>query len=406
MNILFLSHYFPPEVNAPASRTFEHCRRWVAAGHRVTVITCAPNCPTGKVFAPYRNRLRQVEMMDGIRVVRVWTLVARNKGTLRRTLNYLSFMLSAVLHGLFERHVDVVVATSPQFFCGWAGVLLTWLRRKPFVLEIRDIWPESIYAVGALKRSRSLAFLELMERTMYRAADRIVTVGDGYKARIVARGVDAGVVEVVMNGVDPAAFSPAAAAEVAAARSRWGAGDRFVVSYVGTVGMAHGLEVVLDAAERLQSAGRDDVVFWIVGDGARRAELERQAKERGLTGVRFTGIVPRSQVAAVLGASDACLVHLRPSALFESVVPSKIFECMAVGVPIIMGVVGEARSWVLEAGAGVVMEPGSAAALVAGIDAVRGRGRAAFAGGREYVTRRFLRDVLAARMLAVLESVA
>ena len=191
MHILFFSHYFPPEVNAPASRTFEHCKRWVAAGHRVTLVTCFPNCPDGVVFAGYRNRLRQVEKVEGIRVIRVWTFIGANAGFARRIANYVSYMLSALLHGLFVRDVDVVVASSPQFFCGWAGVLHHWLRRRPFVLEIRDIWPESILVVGAMKKSHIIRLLERMEIWMYGAASFIVTVGEGYREQIISKGAAA-----------------------------------------------------------------------------------------------------------------------------------------------------------------------------------------------------------------------
>ncbi|MCH7686403.1 MAG: glycosyltransferase family 4 protein [Planctomycetes bacterium] len=188
MKILFLTHYYPPEVNAPATRTFEHCVRWARAGHDVTVVTCAPNCPGGVVFEGYKNRLRwQVEMVDGVRVVRVWTYVAKNSGTFRRIANYLSYMFSAILACWRLPRPDVVIATSPQFFCGWAGVLVSKLKRIPFVLEIRDIWPESIEAVGAMKNRRLIRFLEFLERRMYKAADSIVAVGKGYRDNILQK---------------------------------------------------------------------------------------------------------------------------------------------------------------------------------------------------------------------------
>src|SRR5690606_11286045 len=147
MRILFFCHYFPPEVNAPASRTHENAKRWVKAGHEVTVITCAPNAPRGELFKGYRNRLRSVETADGIRVVRVWSFIAASKGTWRRIVNYLSYMVSAFAAAQLEKRPDVMVAPSRQFFCGWAGLLTHWLQRWRFVLEIRDIWQESITTV-------------------------------------------------------------------------------------------------------------------------------------------------------------------------------------------------------------------------------------------------------------------
>lgn len=399
MHILFLSHYFPPEVNAPATRTLEHARRWVAQGHAVTVITCAPNCPTGVVFPGYRNAWRTEETLDGIRVIRVWTYLTANRGFFKRTLNFLSYLVTAVWCAIWLRKVDLVVATSPQFFCGWAGVCCHWLRRWPFVLEIRDIWPESIVTVGAMRRSRLMAVLEWLERRMYAAADHIVTVGDGYREQLLARDVPAGKISVIPNGVDVARFQPQPAdAEL---RSGWNGDGKFVCAYVGTVGMAHGLEVVLAAAENLKHSGRNDVQFWIVGDGAERLQLEQQAQERQLTSITFTGLVAKDRIDQVIASCDACLVHLRGTELFGTVIPSKVFETMALNVPIIMGVRGQAQQIVLDGRGGVAMTPDDADSLLASIDAVR-VGQERFQHGREYVARHYDRTVLADRMLTVL----
>lgn len=406
MKILFFCHYFPPEVNAPASRTYEHAVRWVRAGHDVTVVTCAPNCPDGVVFAGYRNKLRsQTEMIDGIRVVRVWTWIAPNKGMVFRILNYISYMLSAVWSALWLPRPDVVVSTSPQFFCGWAGVWYHWLKRVPFVLEIRDIWPESIAAVGAMKKGLVTRFLERLERRMYLAADRIVTVGHGYKEQIAAKVPVGDRITVVMNGVDAELFAP---------RPRdteflkpWGLEEKVVCSYVGTIGMAHGLEVVIRAARILQEQRRTDIAFLIVGDGARRSELEQLAAQEGVQQhVIFTGRMSRDQMPTVLASSDACLVHLRKTELFETVVPSKIFETMAMGRPIIMGVRGESREIVKAAGAAIEMEPESATDLVNGLLKLAndmGFRESLSRSARAYVLEHYDRSQQAARMLKVFE---
>lgn len=406
MKILFFCHYFPPEVNAPASRTYEHAIRWVRAGHDVTVVTCAPNCPDGVVFAGYRNKLRsQTEMIDGIRVVRVWTWIAPNKGMVFRILNYISYMLSAVWSALWLPRPDVVVSTSPQFFCGWAGVWYHWLKRVPFVLEIRDIWPESIAAVGAMKKGLVTRFLEWLERRMYLAADRIVTVGHGYKEQIAAKVPVGDRISVVMNGVDAELFAPRP--RDAEFLKQWGLEKKFVCSYVGTIGMAHGLEVVVRAARILQEQGRTDIAFLIVGDGARRSELERLAAQEGVQQhVIFTGRMSRDQMPTVLASSDACLVHLRKTELFETVVPSKIFETMAMGRPIIMGVRGESREIVKAAGAAIEMEPESETDLVHGL--LKLADDAAFReslshSARAYVLEHYDRSQQAAKMLKVFE---
>ncbi|NQT41243.1 MAG: glycosyltransferase family 4 protein [Planctomycetes bacterium] len=408
MRILFLSHYFPPEVNAPATRTFEHCVRWAQAGHDVTVVTCAPNCPDGVVYEGYRNRLRrQVEMIEGVRVVRVWTHLAPNAGTLRRIANFLSYMVCAVLASIRLRRPDVVVATSPQFFCGWAGVLVSWLKWRPLVLEIRDIWPESIRAVGAMRNRPLLWVLERLERWMYRSARHIVAVGNGYRDKVLEKVDIPERISVITNGVDLQQFTPAE--PDSRFLRRWNLEGKFVCSYIGTIGMAHGLEVVLAAANLLKQKGRDDIRFCLVGDGASRERLQEQAEQDGVAEmVVFTGRQPKEQMPPILASSGACLIHLKKCELFGTVLPSKIFETMAMGRPIIMGVGGEARDIVIAAGAGLPMEPDSAESLVATVERLADdpafatdRGQQA----RQYVAEHFNRDALAARFLTLLHEV-
>ena len=280
MRILFLTHYFHPEGNAPATRVYEMSRRWAKQGFEVDVVTGAPNVPSGVVYPGYRNRWRSRERIEGVETLRVWTYLAPNKGTVRRILNYLSFCATATLAGLAVRRPDLVIATSPQFFCGWAGVFVSRARRVPFVLEVRDLWPDSIAAVGAMRSSWLLRLLGWLERRMYAAATRIVTVGRGYQQELEARGVPAEQIAVIPNGVDRDRFDPAA--DASALRARFAPKGEFLCSYVGTIGMGSGLSVVLRAAERLREQGRHDVVWLLVGDGAVREELEREARERGL----------------------------------------------------------------------------------------------------------------------------
>ncbi len=409
MKILFLTHYFPPEVNAPATRTFEHCVRWARAGHEVTVVTCAPNCPNGVVYPGYKNRWRrQIEEIEGVRVVRTWTYVAPNAGTLKRVLNYVSFMLSAVVASIRLPRPDVVLATSPQFFCGWAGVFVSWLKWVPLVLEIRDIWPESIQAVGAISNRRVLGALERLERWMYRSATHIVAVGNGYRDNVLGKVDVSERISVITNGVDLEFYRPQEP-DVRFLHI-WDLEDKFVCSYVGTIGMAHGLEVVLEAAKILKHKGRGDITFVLVGDGAQRQCLQEEAKRAGLEDlVVFVGRQPKKEIPAILASSNACLIHLRACELFQTVLPSKIFEVMAMGRPMIMGVGGEAREIVMQSDAGIEMEPGSAESLVQAVEimaddpeATAQRGRLA----RDYVAEHFDRNVLAATFLTLLEVVA
>ncbi len=410
MKILFFSHYFPPEVNAPANRTYEHCRRWAAAGHDVTVVTCVPNCPDGVAYEGYRSRFRRQEtMVDGIRVVRVWTFLARNANSNRRIANFVSYLVTAVWTALWLKKPDIVVATSPQFFCGWAGVWAARLKRIPFVLEIRDIWPESIAAVGAMRNGKRFRFLKWLERRMYRAASHIVAVGTGYRDQITPKVPEMQEqISVIPNGVDGEYYRPQPADD--ALLEQHGLTDKFVCSYVGTIGMAHGLDVVVRAAKRLQQANRKDIAFMIVGDGATRSALERQVADAGVEDfVAFTGRLPKEKMPNVLASSGCCLIHLHGTKLFETVIPSKIFETMAMQRPIIMGVRGPAREIVMEAGGGIPMTPESAeelAQIVTQLADDRDNAIEIGRDARKFVLEHYNRDDLATAYLELLDRVA
>ena len=400
MHILFLSHYFPPESNAPASRTYENCRRWVRRGHKVTVITCVPNVPDGVVYDGYKNRLRQCEVVDGINVVRVWTYVAANRGRIRRTLNYISYMFSAIFFSLFVKKPDVILATSPQFFCGWAGVIASRLRRVPFILEIRDVWPDSIVAVGALRNKRIVRILEWLELKMYAAAKHIITVGKSYKQVLIEKGVPAEDISIITNGFDCDIFYPRESDEKV--RQRYNLNGEFVCSYVGTIGMACGLEVVLHTAKLLKNRQRNDIKFLLVGAGATKEQLRRQALEENLDNIVFVERQDREAIPRILSVADACLVHLRRSDHFKTVFPSKILEATAMAKPTILGVEGYAAQFLREADAGICIEPENADQLAEAVENLaddpelcRSLGQA----GREYVTKHHDRDNLASEYL-------
>lgn len=408
MHILFLSHYFVPENNAPAARVHALAREWSRLGHRVTVLTGVPNVPGGVAYEGYENRLRQTEWIDGIRIVRVWTYLAANRGRVRRGLNFLSYMVTAGLAGSGLRpRADIVIATSPQFFAGLAGVLVSRAQGAPFVLEVRDIWPDSITAVGALREGHVvIRALSQLERALYVAADHIVAVGEGCRQNIIAKGVPSAKIDVVTNGLDTDLFTPRAADPELL--WRLGLTGKFVVTFAGTIGMASGLEVVLGAARRLKERGRDDVAFLLVGDGAMRGELEARARDEGLDNVVFTGLVPRKEMPMYLASSGACLVHLHRHALFTTALPSKFFEDAAMEKPVILGVEGAARTMLFEADCGLAIEPDddeqlAAAAVRLALDPEEGRrlGR----NGRRYVLERFDRRSLARDYLAILERV-
>ena len=404
MRILFLSDNFPPEGNAPATRLYEHATRWVRAGHEVTVITCAPNFPEGKLFDGYHNRWRSVELVDGIRVVRVKTYITANEGFVRRSLDYMSFMVMAFVMGLFERRPDVVVATSPQFFCAIGGWALSVVRWRPFVFELRDLWPASIMAVGAMRRSLVIRLLERIELFLYRRAIVIVSVTESFRDDLVARGISREKIHVVINGVDLERYEPRPR-DVGLARE-FGLEGKFVVGYMGTHGLAHALPKVLEAAEKLLH--RDDVVFFFAGSGAERGRVEELVARRGIRNVRLIPRQPKERMPALWSLCDLSVVPLRDNPVFATVIPSKIFEAMGMGVPILMSLPeGEATRIIMATGSGICVPPedteAMAAAIVALVDdparlmALRIAARAAAPG--------FSRDALALKMLGILSGV-
>lgn len=349
MRILFLTENFPPETNAAATRVYERACYWVSWGHEVTVITCAPNFPRGKLLAGYENRWHQVEMMSGIRVVRVKTFITKNEGVVLRSLDFLSFYITGTIAALGERRPDVVVATSPQFFAAVAGWTAGALRKIPFVFELGDLWPASIAAVGAIHQNVALRWLERFELFLYRQSACVVALTPSFKKNLVSRGTSGDKVAVVINGVDLFRYSPRPKDERLLAT--WNLHGRFVVGYVGTHGMAHGLGNVLSAAERL----RDDksIVFMLTGSGAERTALMVRARQRRLDNVIFVPPQPKEHMPAVWSLCDVALVHLRDSPAFREVIPSKMFEAMGMGLPLLLAAPkGEASRILAEDGAG------------------------------------------------------
>jgi colanic acid biosynthesis glycosyl transferase WcaI len=405
MHILVLTHYYPPEVNAPASRMSELARAWVGAGHEVTIVTCAPNHPQGVIYPGYENRF-SVEEADGARIIRLPTWLAPNEGFARRIANYLSYLLAVLIHLPRLPKADVVLSTSPQFFCGLAGRLLQ-RRRRPWVLEIRDLWPESIVAVGAMKRGLAIRTLEGIERAAYRSADALVSVTDSFVPHLLEPRAGQGPVAVIKNGVDLNLFDPdAAAAEGAALRRELGLEGKFVAAYVGTHGMAHGLDTVVAAAERLRGDSR--IAFLLVGDGSERERLQREAAERGLSNLLVLGQRPKRDMPAIWRLTDVSLVLLRRLDTFKSVLPSKMFEAMAMRRPMILGVEGEAKALLEAAGAGIAITPEDDEALADSVarladdpDLVRRFGDE----GRGHVERHYDRTRLAADYAAFLAEV-
>lgn len=407
MRILYVSQYFPPEMGAPAARVYELSRSWVGMGHEVTVLTGFPHHPTGVVPPEYRGEFTRKERVDGIDVLRVPIYASANAGVLKRSFSYFSYALSSMSIGAaLTNRPDVLIATSPQMLTALSGAWLSTLKRVPYVFEIRDLWPQSIVAVGAMKQeSAAIRILEVLERYLYRRADHLVTVTDSFVGELTEKGVPAGKIDVVKNGVDLQLFRPRPR-DLELRRELGVPEDAFVSLYVGTHGMAHGLGTILEAARLLRDDPRHR--FVLVGEGADKRALKERADALGLKSILFVDQQKRERIPRFLAAADVALVLLKDKPLFKTVLPSKIFEIMGAGRAIVLGVQGEARAVVEDAGAGVAIAPESATQLAATLRGLIGqRSRLSDMGlaGRTFVEMNYSRSALAQKYLAVLERV-
>ncbi|HMC30323.1 MAG TPA: glycosyltransferase family 4 protein [Candidatus Angelobacter sp.] len=365
MQILFFTENFPPETNAAASRVYERALYWIKWGHSVTVITTAPNFPHGKIFDGYKNRWYQIEDMQGIRVVRVKSFISANQGVILRLLDFLSFMCTGFLAGLRQKRPDVIVATSPQFFTAVAAWAASRWRAIPFVFELGDLWPSFVAAVGAMKPNFGLRLMEKLELHLYRQSAYVAALTESFKQNLISRGIDADKIHVVMNGVEMSKFYPMPRDPLV--EREFGVENCFVAGYIGTHGMAHDLGRILDAAELMRD--ERDVRFLFVGAGAERNKLVAEARKRLLENVSFIPSQPRERMAKVWSVCDVALIYLKNIPAFETVIPSKMFEAMAMGVPMLFCAPrGEGTRIVEREQAGLWVPPQDPAALV---DALR-----------------------------------
>ncbi len=401
MKILFLTDNFPPESNAPATRTYEHCKEWIDKGAEVTVITCVPNFPKGKVFAGYKNKWYQKEMVDGIKVIRVWTYITPNRGLFKRILDYLSFCIAGFIASWFVK-TDLIIATTPQLFTAVAGYLTSIVKRKPWVMEVRDLWPESIKAVGAMEQSRVLKILDRLVLFLYRKADKIVVVTDAFKERMIACGVQPEKISVIKNGVHLHQYQPREKNNSLV--NKLNLQNKFIVAYIGTHGMAHKLDFILECAAQVDE---ERIHFLFIGEGAFKQRLVDMAKRMQLKNVTLLDAIPKNKVADYINISNVALINLKKSDTFKKVLPSKIFENAAMGKPILLGVEGEAKALIKEYEAGLCYEPENKNDFLKQLDSIYNNEEryAIMKKGGIRLAKDFDRRKLAIRMFTVLRAI-
>ncbi len=400
-------------MGAPAARAAELSRHWARMGHETTVLTGFPNHPTGVVPEDWRPRLRQLrytENIDGVRVERTWLWPLPNIKAHERIRNYASFCVSASITGTAVRTPDVVIATSPQLLCALAGWWIAFWKRAPFVFEVRDLWPESLAAVGAAREGSPLhRTLSAIARFLYRRADRIVVVSPAFNDHLIRHwNVPPNKIFIVENGVETDLFRPNPAADEVRRQLQLPGlqgEDRFLICYIGTMGNAHGLETLIAAAEQLQTA-LPSASFLLIGEGAEKEQLVNLASSRGVKNVQFLGQQPRERISLYISASDLCLVMLKKTELFKTVIPTKLLEYMACERAVIIAVDGLARQIVEGAGAGVFIEPENSQALVNAIVDLKSRAddrRQMGVNGRKCILNSYSRERSAERYIQLLE---
>jgi colanic acid biosynthesis glycosyl transferase WcaI len=412
VKILYISQYFPPEMGAPAARASELARHWAEQGHAVSVLTGFPNHPTGVVPAEWRSRLRRLvyrEQIGRVDVFRTWLWPLPNRKAHERMRNYASFCVSAALRGMTIPRPDVIIASSPQLLVGLSGWWISFARQVPFIFEVRDLWPESLTAVGVGDENSLLHHaLGAVAKFLYERSTQIVVVTPAFREHLLRRWrVPEEKIAVVENGVETDLFAPVSPAANDGLRRDLDAEGKYLVSYIGTMGNAHGLETLLDAAAQLRENAK--VLFLLVGEGAEKERIKALAQSRNLTNVRFLDQQPREKIPAFISASDACLVLLKKTDVFKTVIPTKMLEFMSCARPVILGVDGQARQIVEDAGAGIIIEPENSAALATAISQLsfdRELSTAMGQKGRDHILRNFSRQRTAEKYLTLLESIA
>jgi len=405
MRILYLSQYFPPEIGAGENRAFEMVKNLERLGHQVTVITEFPNYPSGIVPNTYRFRFFEKKRFKGIEVIRSYVKASPERSFINRISLYLSFMLTSVLAGLkIKRKFDLVYATSPPLFVGLAGYFISRIKNCKFVFEARDIWPDAAIVLGQLKNKTLIGLSKKIESLCYREADRIVVATQGLSFLLQEKSVPWDKIEVVLNGVNTQFFKYVPEKE--RYKKKIGYQDKFLALYFGTIGLAHGVDTLVEVARLLKE--RDQIRFLLVGNGPDIEKIRKLNDSYGLNNLDIQEEKPRREILELIAAADVCLVPVRKKKFFRSALPVKMFEAWACGRPIVLSVDGEAREHLEKARAGVWAEPEDAEGIKDAILLLHNNPRLCREfgkNGRSYVEKHFSRKIQAERLEKILVKV-
>lgn len=404
VGVLLVHQAFASPAEGGGTRHFEFGRRLVARGHKLTVVTSDLSYLSGKPVLE-RHGLFVEQDIEGLRVLRAYAYPALHRSFVWRVFSFLTFAASSLLTGLRCGPVDVVMGTSPPIFQALSAWMIAFVRHRPFLLEVRDLWPEFAIDMGVLRNSFLIWLSRRLEHFLYSRATHVLVNSPAYRDYLLKLGVAPLKISLISNGVDPAMFDPASPGE--AVRRKWALQDKFVVTYTGAIGMANDLDIVLSAAGRLRQY--QNILFLIVGDGKERARLEKRARELQLHNVMFTGTVSKAEVAEVMAASDACLAILKNIPMFRTTYPNKVFDYMAAGRPTLLAIDGVIREVIDSCQGGIFVSPGDHAALAGAVLKLHGNPEEARRMGqraREYVVAHFHREQHAEQFAALVESIA
>ncbi len=352
MKILYITQYFPPEIGAGAARAFNISNCLSGLEHKVRIISEIPNYPDGKIAKKYRNRILYNEKFKGINVLRTYACASNRDTFLKKMLFYLSFMISSCVGALCCKKPDLIIATSPPLLVALTGYFISRVKKTKLLLDIRDIWPDSAVAVGALRHRTILYFIsKKLERFLYNRANLITSSVYGLCERI--RKSTKTPVFHLPNTVLLTDFKPGYHGD--RIKQKYGLNGKFIVLYSGNHGLAQGLEFILQSALLLKRF--EDILFLFVGEGVKKVYLEEQKRGLGLNNVIFLGKKTHKEMPDIINISNVCLVPLKKNELFLNALPSKILEYMALQKPIILSVKGEAEKFLKDADAGISIEP-------------------------------------------------
>jgi glycosyltransferase involved in cell wall biosynthesis len=407
MHTLLIHQGFTTPTDAGGTRHYELAQCAIAKGDRVSVVSSDFGYLSGRRQSGLVAG--REEVVDGIHVFRVATSRSLHGGLVGQLLSMLTFAGASLLAGLRVRDVDVVLATSPPIFQAVTAWLIAMIKRRPLILEIRDLWPEFIIDMGKLKNPLIISAARALERFLYRRADAFIVNSPAYVDYLTKKGIDPATISLIPNGVDPEMFGagPDLSPRAAAIRTRFGLCDKFIVMYAGVMGPANDLGVLLDAAAEVNDDPRIHVV--LVGDGKARKQLEAYAQQRGLVNVTFAGPQSKNDMRAFLQVADVCVATLQNIAMFRLTYPNKVFDYLAAARPVVLAIDGVIRQVVDDARAGIFVPPGDPHAIAGAIRELANdqeRGREMGRRGREYVKQRFNRRDHGELFTSVLRRVA